>query len=163
MLRPLLARLQWRDTASITAVRVFRRRALAGGAAARASGRRVSLTDTPEAIVIADYGSSEGRNSLAPMTIAIGRLRDRVGPNRAIAVVHTDLPGNDFNALFETLANDPDSYLRDDPAVFASAVGRSYYQTDFAIRQRHTRMDLVGLALAEPNASTDPRSRARRL
>jgi hypothetical protein len=88
----------------------------------------VSLSNAPEAIVIADYGSSEGRNSLSPMTVAIGALRERVGPNRAISVVHTDLPGNDFSALFETLDNDPDSYLRDDPAVFASAVGRSYYQ-----------------------------------
>ena len=42
--------------------------------------------------------------------------------------MHTDLPGNDFSALFQTLANDPDSYLRDDPAVFPSAVGRSFYQ-----------------------------------
>ena len=88
----------------------------------------VSLSNAPEAILIADYGSSEGRNSLSPMTVAIGALRERVGPNRAISVVHTDLPGNDFSALFETLANDPDSYLRNDPAVFASAVGRSYYQ-----------------------------------
>jgi SAM dependent carboxyl methyltransferase len=88
----------------------------------------VSLSNAPEAIVIADYGSSEGRNSLAPMAIAIGALRERVGPNRAISVIHTDLPGNDFSALFETLANDPDSYLRGDPAVFASAVGRSLYQ-----------------------------------
>ncbi len=90
----------------------------------RAAGT-VPLTDTPEAIVIADYGSSEGRNSLVPMAIAIRRLRDRVGPDRAISVVHTDLPGNDFNAMFETLANDPDSYLRDDPNAFASAVGRN--------------------------------------
>jgi hypothetical protein len=88
----------------------------------------VSLSNAPEAIVIADYGSSEGRNSLSPMTVAIGAIRERVGPNRSISVVHTDLPGNDFSSLFETLDVDPDSYLRDDPAVFASAVGRSYYQ-----------------------------------
>ena len=88
----------------------------------------VSLSNAPETIVIADYGSSEGRNSLAPMAVAIGALRKRIGPNRAISVVHTDLPGNDFSALFETLANDPSSYLRNDPAVFALAVGRSHYQ-----------------------------------
>ena len=88
----------------------------------------VSLSNAPEAIVIADYGSSEGRNSLSPMTVAIGAIRERVGPNRSISVVHTDLPGNDFSSLFETLDVDPDSYLRDDPAAFASAVGRSYYQ-----------------------------------
>jgi hypothetical protein len=50
-----------------------------------------------------------------------------VGRDRAISVVHTDLPENDFPVLFQTLNNDPDSYLRGDPAVFAMAVGRSFY------------------------------------
>lgn len=81
-----------------------------------------------EAIVIADYGSSEGRNSLAPMATAIRALRARAGLTRAISVVHTDLPGNDFSALFQLLATDPASYLRDNPAVFASAVGHSFYE-----------------------------------
>jgi hypothetical protein len=51
-----------------------------------------------------------------------------VGLGWARSVVHTDLPGNDFSALFQTLADDPESYLRGDPAVFASAVGRSFYE-----------------------------------
>jgi SAM dependent carboxyl methyltransferase len=88
----------------------------------------VSLASAPEAIVIADYGASEGRNSLAPMAVAIACLRARVGRERAISVVHTDLPSSDFNALFQTLDTDPQSYLRGDPAIFASAVGRSFYQ-----------------------------------
>ena len=88
----------------------------------------VPLADAQETIVIADYGSSEGRNSLSPIAAAIRALRDRVGLERAISVVHTDLPDNDFQTLFQTLANDPDSYLRGDPAVFASAIGRSFYQ-----------------------------------
>jgi hypothetical protein len=88
----------------------------------------VPLATAPEAIVIADYGSSEGRNSLTPVAVAIGALRKRTVPERPICVVHTDLPSNDFNALFQTLANDPDSYLRNDAATFASAVGRSFYQ-----------------------------------
>ncbi len=86
----------------------------------------LAADDTP--IVVADYGSSEGRNSLAPMATAIGSLRARIGPARAISVVHTDLPGNDFAGLFELLATDPASYLRHDPAVFASAIGRSFYE-----------------------------------
>jgi hypothetical protein len=88
----------------------------------------VAIAPAPEAVVIADYGSSEGRNSLIPMAAAIRVLRDRIGPQRAISVVHTDLPGNDFSALFTTLDSDPDSYLRGDPAVFSSAVGRSFYR-----------------------------------
>src|SRR4051794_27278118 len=62
------------------------------------AARAVALADGPVAVVIADYGSSAGHNSLAPMKAAIGALRDRVGRERAILVFHTDLPGNDFTA-----------------------------------------------------------------
>jgi hypothetical protein len=88
----------------------------------------VPLPEAFAPIVIADYGSSDGRNSLAPLAVAIRRLRDRIGSARAVSVVHTDLPANDFTALFQTLASAPTSYLRDDPAAFASAIGRSFYQ-----------------------------------
>jgi S-adenosylmethionine-dependent carboxyl methyltransferase len=88
----------------------------------------VALPGSSEAIVIADYGSSEGHNSLAPLPAAIRVLRSQTGPERAISVVHTDLPGNDFSALFETLASDPSSYLRGDTALFPSAAGRSFYE-----------------------------------
>lgn len=88
----------------------------------------VPLASAPDTIVIADYGASEGHNSLAPMASAIGVLRKRVGADRAISVVHTDLPGNDFVTLFQTLDQDPASYVRDDAAVFPSAVGRSFYR-----------------------------------
>ena len=92
------------------------------------AARQVPLVTAPEPVVIVDYGSSEGHNSLAPVTVAIGILRERIGRDRAISVVHTDLPGNDFGALFQTLASDPDSYLRDDPRAFPSAIGRSFYE-----------------------------------
>ena len=88
----------------------------------------VPLSSSSEAIVIADYGSSQGHNSLAPLAAAIRVLRARIGAERAISVVHTDLPANDFSALFQTLESDPGSYLRGDAAVFPSAVGRSFYQ-----------------------------------
>jgi hypothetical protein len=88
----------------------------------------VALPPSPQPVVIADYGSSEGHNSLPPITAAIGALRKRLGHERSIVVFHTDLPGNDFTALFQTLANDPYSYLRNDPTVFAAAVGRSYFE-----------------------------------
>ncbi|HTU54633.1 MAG TPA: hypothetical protein VMF62_11745 [Acetobacteraceae bacterium] len=90
------------------------------------AARVVPLAQGPEPIVIADYGASEGRNSLAPMRAAIAGLRGRAGRERAISVVHTDQPGNDFAALFEILAG-PESYLRGDPAAFAFAIGRSFY------------------------------------
>jgi hypothetical protein len=91
------------------------------------AARAVPLPPSPELVVLADYGSSEGHNSLAPMTAAIGKLRERVGRERPIFVFHTDLPDNDFTALFQTLGNDSKSYLSNDPAVFAGAIGRSYF------------------------------------
>lgn len=91
------------------------------------AARRVVLAEAPEPIVIADYGSSEGRNSLAPIGAAIKALRARAGLERTVSVIHTDLPSNDFSVLFQTLETDPASYLRGDPASFASAVGRSFY------------------------------------
>jgi hypothetical protein len=86
----------------------------------------VPLHDGVEPIVIADFGASEGKNSLRPIQAAIDVFRSRIDAARAISVVHTDLPGNDFTALFKALAG-PESYARDD-AVFSFAVGRSFYQ-----------------------------------
>ncbi len=92
------------------------------------AARRVPLASAPQPIVIADYGSSEGRNSLAPIAAAIRAVRGRGDAGRPISVVHTDLPSNDFSGLFQALETDPASYLRDDPATFAFAVGRSFYR-----------------------------------
>lgn len=77
-----------------------------------------------DTLVIADYGSSEGRNSLSPMALAIDRLRERT--DRAIEVVHCDLPSNDFRSLFTLLDGDPQSYLSRSE-VYASAIGRSHF------------------------------------
>jgi hypothetical protein len=92
------------------------------------AARVVPLPAPPQAPMIADYGASEGRNSLKPIALALARLRQRIGSECAIFVIHTDLPKNDFSALFETLANDPDSYLRSDPGAFPAAIGRSYFE-----------------------------------
>ena len=89
---------------------------------------RAALALDPEPILIADYGSSAGHNSLAPVRQAIQTLRKRTGRERAISVVHTDLPSNDFSGLFELLDTNPESYLTGDPQVFVSAVGRSFYR-----------------------------------
>src|SRR5512144_2380630 len=94
----------------------------------RQAAETVPLAPAPAPIIIADYGCSEGHNSLLPMREAIAVLRQRIGAIRAISVVHTDLPSNDFSALFESLETDPDSYLRGEQATFPSAPGRSFYQ-----------------------------------
>jgi hypothetical protein len=95
---------------------------------AREAARRVEIERGKEPIIIADYGSSHGKNSLAPMRTIIETLRSRVGADRPIMVCHIDLPVNDFNALFKTLESDTGSYARDALNVFACGIGRSFFQ-----------------------------------
>jgi hypothetical protein len=90
-----------------------------------------ALPPGSNAIVIADYGSSQGKNSLSPMHAAIGCLRTRVGNERAVMVVHVDQHANDFNTLFDVLHKDPERYSLDDPNVFPCAIGRSFYESVF--------------------------------
>ncbi len=78
-------------------------------------------------IVIADYGCSQGRNSMRPVALAIEVLRERA-PGCPVEVVHTDQPSNDFASLFVALRDDPGSYLAGRSGIFASAIGRSYFE-----------------------------------
>jgi SAM dependent carboxyl methyltransferase len=89
--------------------------------------QELRLDDGGQPVVVADYGSSQGKNSLAPMRAAIKALRRRVGADRPISVVHIDQAANDFNTLFDVLDRDPERYLLDDPNVFPAAIGRSFY------------------------------------
>ena len=92
------------------------------------AAKSVLLPQPPQPIAIADYGAATGYNSLLPIGAAIRAIRARTRNDHAILVAHTDLPSNDFTALFTTITEDPDSYLAKDAATFASAVGRSFYQ-----------------------------------
>lgn len=92
-----------------------------------AAAKTVPLPKPPQPIVIADYGASTGHNSLLPIDAAIAVLRTRTRPEHSILVAHTDVADNDFTVLFQTLEDDPDSYLKKDAAIFASAIGRSFY------------------------------------
>lgn len=89
--------------------------------------RSIELDLGDHAVVIADYGSSQGKNSMLPMETAIKGLRQRLGSSRPILVFHIDQPSNDFNVLFEVLHADPNRYALDDPSVFSAAIGRSFY------------------------------------
>ncbi|MGD1171115.1 SAM-dependent methyltransferase [Mycobacterium seoulense] len=91
------------------------------------AAERVPLPKPPQPIVVADYGAANGHNSLKPMSAAIAVLRRRTRHDHAILMVHTDIPDNDFSALFHTLEDDPESYLHLDTATFASSIGRSFY------------------------------------
>lgn len=77
------------------------------------------------ALAVADFGSSQGRNSMGPLGVAIAALRARGAGE--IAVTHTDVATNDFSSLFELLDGGPPSYLAGDSRAFAAAIGRSFY------------------------------------
>jgi hypothetical protein len=90
--------------------------------------KNVAIEPGDHPVVVADYGSSQGKNSMLPMQVALRNLRTRLGRSRPITVYHIDQPCNDFNTLFEVLDTDPDRYALDDPNVFPSAIGRSFYE-----------------------------------
>jgi len=92
----------------------------------RAAAGEVPLPETPQPLVAADFGCSQGQNSLQPMGDAVAAVRDRT--DAAVTVVHTDLPSNDFSEVFELLAHDARSYLRSHRDTYALAAGRSFYE-----------------------------------
>lgn len=92
------------------------------------AAQNVALEPGDRPVVIADYGSSQGKNSLAPMRVAIRALRTRLGRDRPIFVHHVDQASNDFNTLFRVLDTDPDAYTLHEPNVFSCAIGNSFYR-----------------------------------
>jgi hypothetical protein len=92
------------------------------------AARRIAPGPADQPIVIVDYGSSQGKNSLLPLRAAINAMRSSFGLNRPILVFHVDQPANDFNTLFGVLDSDADRYTLDDAHVFPSAIGRSFYE-----------------------------------
>jgi hypothetical protein len=89
--------------------------------------RDTAIDDGDRPVVVADYGSSQGKNSLAPMRLAIQTVRARLGPSRPVVIYHIDQASNDFNALFKVLDHDPEGYAVGEPNVFPCAIGRSFY------------------------------------
>lgn len=98
---------------------------------AQEAAQKAELDQGSGPIVIADYGSSQGKNSLEPMRITIDTLRARMGSNHPIMVYHVDLPVNDFNTLFRILNSDSSSYIHDAVNVHACGIGRSFFDKVF--------------------------------
>jgi SAM dependent carboxyl methyltransferase len=56
------------------------------------------LAEDPQTIGLADFGCSEGRNSIAVMRRPVASLQRRT--SRPFLTIHSDLPTNDFSELF---------------------------------------------------------------
>lgn len=63
------------------------------------------LPDESRPITVADFGCSEGKNSIVAAGHIVAAIRRR-RPEQAVCVVHSDLPSNNFNQLFLNL-HDP--------------------------------------------------------
>lgn len=85
----------------------------------------MTLPGEAQSIVAADFGCSEGRNSIIAMGHIVEALRDR-RHEQPICIVHCDLPSNNFNQLFRALY---------DPA-----------QSSYAQTRGHRRANIVPLA-----------------
>ncbi len=74
---------------------------------------------------VADYGCSEGRNSMAIVGEALTLLAARGATD--MAVLHNDLPTNDWGTLAANLAG-PQSYLKVFPAVRALFAPHGFFE-----------------------------------
>lgn len=84
----------------------------------------LSLTASGEA-TIADYGCSEGRNSMATIGSALELLAGR--GVAGFGVLHKDLPTNDWLSLAKNLSS-PDSYLARFPQARALFAPRGFFE-----------------------------------
>jgi hypothetical protein len=95
------------------------------------AAEEMTVPQGTELAAVADFGAAQGRNSLAPMRLAVEKIRRRTTVSAPIVVIHTDLPQNDFGSLFTLVEASPESYLRSVENVFALAAGKSFYERIF--------------------------------
>jgi hypothetical protein len=95
-----------------------------------------AIADMPEAapgepFAIADYGAADGGTSMDLMRRAIDAVRAREA-ERQVTITYTDLPHNDFAALFRltqgTLGAKTDAPIADVPGLFIFGSGTSFYK-----------------------------------
>ncbi|MEO0978192.1 MAG: hypothetical protein AAFY24_13095 [Pseudomonadota bacterium] len=100
-------------------------------------------------ITFADYGCSEGRNSVAVMERALRTALPRT--TLPLQTVHSDLPTNDFATLFQNLRPHGQSVFGSD-RVFSSAVGGSMYDQLRPDRSVHlaTTFNAIGFLSRRP-------------
>ena len=86
------------------------------------------------ALAIADYGAADGGTSIGLFRALLAELRART-PDRPITLTYTDLPYNDFSALFRLvhglLPGREHDGLQDFRGVFSFASGTSFYRQIF--------------------------------
>jgi hypothetical protein len=79
-------------------------------------------------LILADFGSATGLNSMKTFTQAIQTLREY--SQTEVQVIHVDLPSNAWSVLFNNAANSEHSYVRL-PGTYTCGIGRSNFDRLF--------------------------------
>ena len=104
----------------------------ARGLACRAIAE-MDIAETGEPFHIADYGAADGGTSIDLHRATISALRARA-PRRAVCVTYTDLPRNDYSALFTTVHGGRPgvtSYRDEHDGIFVYAAATSFFEPIF--------------------------------
>ncbi|CAF4500611.1 unnamed protein product [Rotaria sp. Silwood2] len=80
----------------------------------------LSSLPSTQPVIIADFGSSHGLNSMYTMKVIIQNLKTSKNKQRSVLVIHNDLPTNNWTILFDLLNKENSS--------FGLANGRSFYE-----------------------------------
>jgi len=110
----------------------------------------MDLAPVPDAITLADFGCSEGRNSIAVMKTVLPVLRSRT--ERPLMTVHSDLSTNDFSELLQNLRPQEGSAFGD--RVYSAVMGGSMFDQLLPPRSTHIAMtfNAIGFLSRRPLA-----------
>jgi hypothetical protein len=99
---------------------------------------RLPIGDDGSPVRVADLGCADGGTSIGLWHQVLTALRQRV-PGRAIEIVYTDLPQNDFSQLFRMLhgQTDIESYYGKIPNIYPFASATSFHQAIFPPSSLH--------------------------
>ncbi len=118
------------------------------------AARDIDFADPPSIIGLADYGCSEGRNSIAVMKRLVAACRTR--STRAIRTIHSDLATNDFSELFKQLRTEgpgpEDRNAFGESDVYSACVGGSMFDQLLPPRSLHfaTTFNAIGFMARRP-------------
>jgi len=112
------------------------------------AARAMVFPDPPATVGLADFGCSEGGNSIEVMTTLVAACREHT--TRPIQTIHSDLPTNDFSELFKRLRPEGQSVFGE--TVHSAAVGGSMYDQLLPSRSVHfaTTFNAIGFLGARP-------------
>lgn len=93
----------------------------------------MDVAGSGEPFHVADYGAADGGTSIDLHRATISALRERA-PHRAVCITYTDLPRNDYSALFTTTHGGRPgvtSYRDEHDGVFVYAAATSFFEPIF--------------------------------